>query len=189
MAQAHRPSPEEVDQLLLNAQLRDELEPFFDESITSLNVHEMPTPVENQFLRSMLAWEKAPTLPIAQWFNPVLVLPSPEGLDDDQIHDRLWDVIQQLYDKRIVLNFADHLTDRQLYTLILRDILPAEEKMIAQGENYLHWDCADASGDPDVWLRYYATPEERDIWQTEYPGDLPPGEQPRYPRPLPRRPL
>lgn len=34
---------DEVEQLMLNAQLRDELEPFLDESIGLVNVHRMPT--------------------------------------------------------------------------------------------------------------------------------------------------
>lgn len=189
MSSVRPPSQDEVDALLLNARLRDELEPYFDESITSLNVHEMPTQVENQFLRSMLAWERAPVLPIAAWFNPPLNLPTPESLSDDALHDRLWDTIQRLFDKRIVLDFADHLNDRQLYTLILRDILPAEEKKIDSGDNYLHWDCSQSDGDPETWLRYYATAEEREIWSLESLEDLPPVETPPFPRPLPRRPL
>ena len=63
---------DEVDQLLLNAELRDQLEPFLDESLDLLNVSRLPTEAENEFLASMLAWERAPTLPIAQWFAPAL---------------------------------------------------------------------------------------------------------------------
>ena len=52
-----RPSSEEVDHLLLNARLRDELEPFLDESVSLVDVRRMSTPKENEFLASMLAWE------------------------------------------------------------------------------------------------------------------------------------
>ncbi len=184
-----RPQPEEVEHLLLNAQLRDEIEPFLDESITTFNVSEMPTPVENDLLRSMLAWERAPVLPIAHWFQPELVPPSPESLDDEQLHEVLWDLIQKLYDKHIVLDFTDHLSDRQLYTLILRDILPALEKKLDAPDNYLHWDCADASGDPELWLKYYATPQERELWQGEFDGEMPPRQSPPFRRRLPGPPL
>ncbi len=77
MSTNHKPLPDEVEHLLRNAELRDELEPYFDESIRSVNVEELPTPVENEFLASMLAWERAPVLPIAQWFEPELQLPHP----------------------------------------------------------------------------------------------------------------
>ena len=57
MSSVQRPNSEEVEQLLRNAQLRDELEPYLDEAILHLNQEEVPTPVENEFLASMLAWE------------------------------------------------------------------------------------------------------------------------------------
>ena len=86
--------PDEVDHLLRNAQLRDELEPFSDESMQTLNMRRVPTPIENEFLASMLAWERAPVLSIAQWFTPELRLPSPESLSDDRLHQVLWETIQ-----------------------------------------------------------------------------------------------
>jgi hypothetical protein len=70
MSVTRTPQPDEVEELLLNARLRDELEPFEDESLGSLNLRNLPTSAENDFLRSMLAWERAPTLPISHWFQP-----------------------------------------------------------------------------------------------------------------------
>jgi hypothetical protein len=189
MATSNSPCPEDVEQLLLNARLRDELEPFFDESIHCLDTNNVPTSVENEFLASMLAWEKAPVLPISQWFLPELMLPAPESLGDEELHEQLWDAIQRLFDKRIVLDFTDHLTDRQLYTLIVRDILPAQEKKLDLQENYLHWDCADSTGDAETWLRYYASDEERQMWLETHEVELPPSESPPYARRLPKKPL
>jgi len=189
MASVHRPRPDEVEHLLRNAQLRDELEPYFDESLQRVNVAELPTPVENEFLASMLAWERAPVLPIARWFEPELKLPHPDALSETILHERLWDAIDKLFEKRIVLDFTDHLSDRDLYCLIYRDILPSPEKMIDSPSNYLHWDCADLGGDPDIWLRYYASDEDRDNWSQDVCGPLPPRQVPPHPRQLPRRPL
>ena len=189
MSTNHKPHPDEVEHLLRNAELRDQLEPYFDESIRSVNVEELPTPVENEFLASMLAWERAPILPISQWFDPELQLPRPDTLSDEELHERLWTIIGQLFERRIVLDFTDHLSDRELYRLIYRDILPCSEKKIESLTNYLHWDCADVGGDPTVWLRYYASEEEREAWADELPEPLPPVERPPYPRALPRRPL
>ena len=182
------PSSEEVDQLMLNAQLRDELEPFVDESMNLVNTHRLPTPRENEFLASMLAWERAPVLPISQWFSPELQLPHPDSLDEDQIHQVLWDTIHRLYDKRIVLEFTEHLSDRQLYCVIFRDILPSPEKKIDLPKNYLHWHCLDDSDEPETWLRFYATKYEREQWADETELSLPPAQQPPYPRTMPRRP-
>jgi hypothetical protein len=188
MATPRRSTPEdEVDQLLLNAQLRDEIEPYLDESVELVDVRTMPTKAENEFLASMLAWERAPVLPISHWFRPRLKLPPPDSLDDEELHRRLWDTIQKLYTKRIVLDFTDHLSDRELYCLIYRDILPSPEKKFERDRSFLHWHCLDPSQEPDIWLRYYASDEERQGWLEETNQPLPPPEPPPYPRKMPPR--
>lgn len=183
------PGSEEVDHLLLNAQLRDALEPLYDESIDCVNAEKMTTGAENEFLQSMLDWERAPILAICDWFAPRLEIPHPDALDDAQLREVLHDTVAQLFDKHVVLDFTDHLTDRQLYCLIYRDILPSHEKMIQRRQNYLHWDCANTSDDPEAWLRYYASGDERRMWAAETGEELPPLEEPPYPRALPRAPL
>ena len=186
MHSSRRPKPDEVEQLLRNAELRDELERYFDESISRVNVQHWTLAKENDFLASMLAWEQAPILPIYRWFEPELRLPRPESLSDADLHQILGEVIRKLFLKRIVLDFTDHLSDRDLYRLIFRDILPAREKKLDYPSNYLHWDCTGPSGDPDIWLRFYASEEEREEWSDCYSQPLPDREVPPYPRILPR---
>ena len=186
---SHSPHSDDVDHLLRNAQLRDALEPLFDESICRVNVEQMTTGAENDFLESMLEWERAPMLPICQWFQPELTLPHPDELPEIRLRELLYDTVDRLFSKHIVLDFTDHLTDRQLYCLLYRDILPTHEKLLRRANNYLHWDCANIDGDPDAWLRYYASEEERQTWTEETEGYLPPVEDPPFPRDLPRAPL
>jgi hypothetical protein len=188
MHNSRHPQSDEVEQLLRNAELRDELERYFDESISRVNVQHFSLAAENEFLAAMLAWEQAPVLPIYRWFDPELRPPKPESLGDADLHKILWDVVRKLYQKRIVLDFTDHLTDRELYCLIFRDILPAREKKIDWPNNYLHWDCTGANCDPEVWLRYYATEEEREDWAETYYQPLPMQLPLPYPRQLPREP-
>lgn len=180
---------DEVDSLLRNARLRDELEPLFDESIGSVDYRVMSTHRENEFLESMLEWERAPMVPISQWFDPEMVLPHPDHLAGDDLSELLDNVVEQLYQQQIVLDFTNHLDDRQLYTLIYRDILSSYEKKLSKRTSFLHWDCANIEGDPDIWLRYYASDEERDIWADETGEKLPPRELPPFARQLPRAPL
>jgi hypothetical protein len=189
MNEQHHPRPEEVEHLLRNAQLRDEMEPYLDEAIRSVNVQELPTPVENEFLASMLAWERAPVLAISKWFTPELALSHPDTLEGFALHEQLWDTIHKLFDKRIVLDFTDHLSDRELYTLIYRDILQSLEKKIESEGNYLHWDCANMGDDPQIWLRYYASDADRENWADDFPGPIPERQEPPYRRELPRKPL
>ena len=178
---------DEVDQLMLNAQLRDQLEPFLDESVDLVSVKKLPTSQENEYLASMLAWEQAPVLPIAQWFDPPLDLPSPDLLNETEVHDILWDTIEQLHEKQIVLDFTDHLSDYDLYCRIVRDIMPSPEKKLEVPSTYLHWYCLDPTDDPDTWLMYYASEEEREGWAEETLNPLPPTAEMPYPRKMPRR--
>jgi len=186
---ARRPQPDEVEQLLRNAELRDELERYFDESISRVNIQHLPLASENEFLACMLAWEQAPVLPIYRWFEPELRPPRPDALSDEDLHHILWEVVHKLFQKRIVLDFTDHLGDRELYYLVFRDILPAREKKIDRPNNYLHWDCTGANADPEIWLRYYATEEEREDWAETYRQPLPPRAALPHPRDLPREPI
>jgi hypothetical protein len=149
----------------------------------------LPTPAENEFLAQMLAWERAPVLPISKWFEPELELPPPDKLDDEQLRRLLWQTIERLYSQRVVLDFTDHLSDRELYCLILRDILPSPEKKLDLPRNYLHWHFLDDEAQPEVWLTFYASDEEREIWASETRQPLPPRRTPPYPRKMPRRPV
>jgi hypothetical protein len=188
MFSPRRPQADEIEQLLRNAELRDELDRYFDESISRVNVQHFTLAAENEFLACMLAWEQAPVLPIYRWFEPELRPPRPDSLCDADLHVVLWEVIRRLFSRRIVLDFADHLSDRELYCLIFRDILPAREKKLDWPNNYLHWDCTGPSRDPEIWLRHYATEEEREDWAATYHQPLPPATERPYPRKLPREP-
>jgi hypothetical protein len=178
----------QVDQLLLNARLRDEIEPYADESIAILDSRNIPIDLENEFLASMLDWERAPVLPIGRWFEPELQCPAPDTLDDQQLNQQLHQVIGRLYERNIVLEYTDHLSDRGLMYLIIRDILPAQEKRLAAPRNFLHWQCIDAETDAELWLTYYATDRQRHTWLEENGGSLPPKRMPPWSRRLPSAP-
>ena len=106
MSQVPAPLADEVELMLRNAQLRDELEPYLDESVDLVSIRHMTLAEENEFLESILAWERAPSLPICKWFEPELVLPRPESLSDEQVHSILWRTIHLLYSQKIALDFT-----------------------------------------------------------------------------------
>ena len=190
MSHTHLPGPEEVDCLIRNAELRDSIEPFLDEAIFEIDFRGLPTESENRFLESMLAWERAPLVPIAHWFEPTLALQPACTLDDDQIHERLWHIIDQLYSMRIVLDFTDHLSDRELYGLIRRDILPAQVKKVDIPDNYFHLDCSACDSENSfIWLTFYASEYEREQWRLEQDQEPPPKKVPAFPRALPTAPV
>lgn len=189
MFRSQHSSPEEVEHLLRNAELRDELEPLYDESIGRVNPTVMSTRSENEFLESMLEWERAPILPISRWFEPELVLPHPDSLSGHQLALVLRATIEKLYEQHVVLDFTDHLSDYQLYCIIYRDILPSQEKKLDRRTTFLHWDCANIHDDPEIWLRYYASEAERELWAEENDEPLPARAEPPFRRELPKAPL
>ncbi len=176
----------EVDLILENARLRDEIEPFLDESVYLVDLEKMSTLRENEYLESMLEWERAPVLPISKWFEPELILPDHETLTDNELKQQLHQVIGRLYEKSITLNFTDHLSDRQLYCLIVRDILPAQEKRITLRNSFIRWQCIDPVSEEETWLRYYATADDRQAWAAETGLRLPPREPLPFPRKMPQ---
>ena len=176
----------DVDQLLLNARLRDDLEPYWDEAIHLVDSHRMSTNQENQYLTCMLDWERAPVLPISQWFEPELRLPQPDLLEQDELARLLTETLEYLFQHHVILEMTSHLNDRELYCLILRDILPAEEKKLSSSANPLTWHCLDLEEDPETWLRYYASTDERELWRRETRESLPPMESPPSKRILPQ---
>jgi len=182
-SETRRAAVDEVELLLANARLRDELEPYRDESIDDASVTRMSLRTENEYLASMLAWERAPALPIASWFTPVMELPSPDALDDDALSSLLTDTIARLYAEKVVLCYTDHLCDRELYKIIYRDILPCCEKKVELPGKYLEWRCIE---DNETWLRFYADAIERRRFQEEHDVDIPPSEQPKYKRNMPQ---
>ena len=163
----------DVDQLMLNARLRDDLEPYWDEAIHLVDTHRMSTDQENQYLASMLDWERAPVLPISRWFEPELTLPHPDQVPKEELRTRLTETLERLFQQHVTLEMTDHLSDRELYCILLRDILPSEEKKLPTAAHPLSWHCLDMEDDQETWLRYYASQEERTTWQSETGFPLP----------------
>ena len=177
----------EVDAQLRNLALRDALEPYNDDSVNKRLLSHLSLEAENEYLYDILEWEKAPLKPIYRWFNPPLCPPRPDRIRDEDVPGILDCILHKLFEKHIVLEFTDHLSDKELYWVIWCNILPCEAKMVYT-QKYMSWDCAHINGDPDIWLRYYASPEEREVWAETYQLPLPPMEIPKYPRHLPEKP-
>ncbi|MBQ2820010.1 MAG: hypothetical protein IJF17_00300 [Thermoguttaceae bacterium] len=188
MAEIIKNPADEINAMIRNAELRSELEPYYDESIVSLDERHLPLDVENEYLEMMLAWEMAPVLPISQWFDPPLCPRHPSFMTQEEVRLELRKLAEALYEKQIVLDFTDHLSDRELYLLICQEILPSKEKMLAVRDGYLHWDCASVGENQEIWLTYYASDEEREIWEEMNDRSAPLKLVPPYLRDLPSDP-
>lgn len=114
-----------------------------------------------------------------------VLLPAPKGLDDAQLHAKLWDVINAMALMRHYLSSTDHLSDRQLYEHLWNDILLEPTSVSTDASTSCHIDILGGCSDEDqmIRLKYYADDDERECWECDFPEDeIPPKEPLPYDR-------
>ena len=116
----------------------------------------------------------------------VEVLP-PDEVSDEDIKERLWEVIQHLAEIDVILHNTDHLSDRELYDALYRDQLQTPYASWADdGDGVLvHLDMLGGCTDEDlrVYLTYYADECYRAMWREDFPqDDVPPHVDPPHDR-------
>ena len=140
-----------------------------------------------QFWRQVVAFETAPTTTHFQQLTDAgLELPEPNVLDDKTLPLTLWTLIAALARMRVFISQTDHLSDRELYTFLWRDILRDEIPILPDDLGVMcHVDvlggCSDA--DTALYLKYYADEAWRQEWLADFPDyAMPAHEDPPYDR-------
>ena len=115
-----------------------------------------------------------------------ILLPSPQDLDETQLHSKLWEVINAMALAGHFLASTDHLSDRDLYELLWSDILRQPTSIsLDPSTTTCHIDILGGCSEEDqrIRLKYYADDDERDCWASDFPeDDLPPKEPLPYDR-------
>lgn len=148
---------------------------------------EMSEEMREQFWEYVVAYESA------EWVTPFellvqggMELPVPEELDDVQLTPKLWEVIRGLAMLRMFLYSTDHLSDRELYEALWREVLREEGPAMPLNEDSAwHIDLLGSGSEADnaLYLRYYADEATRQRWAQDWPGDIMPvHETPPYDR-------
>ncbi len=91
-------------------------------------------------------------------------LPNPDNLDDEDLHMKLWQIIFGLENQRTYLYHTDHLSDREFYELLWKELLNEQAYDLRKyPEAACHIDALPLEGDEhqETWLIYYADDEER----------------------------
>lgn len=183
----------EADAILENAELREEAKDYVDDStfifryFRRLSVEE-----ENEYLRETLAWEGAPIQPIVDWLDAAWRPLDVSSASDAEISSALRDLLERLRRLNHEIWRAEHLSNRRLYELLVRRLLPCKMKRLATPKSPYVWNFEfysedgrlDAS-DESIWLTYYATPEERLLWSQERDVALPQHKTPPFARRFP----
>lgn len=153
-------------------------------------VHEsqdMDAGLREQFWRQVVDFETAGTTDLVKELKAIGVdLPEPDTLNDDALHSTLWATIEALSRLGVYLDQTDHLSDRELYTLLCRELLPEEMPALdADSGSPWHVDILGGWSAEDVvlYLKYYADEKTREDWRSEFPDDnMPDHVDPPYDR-------
>jgi plasmid stability protein len=130
--------------------------------------------MRESFLRHVLAFDEEPETTIRQEL-------AARGRD---IAGDLWALIGQFAELNIVLERTDHLDDAALFEFLLGYL---DEPVYIPGDpnTIMHVDLLGGGSEEDqtLFLRYYASDEDRELWKREFPREkLPARERRPYDR-------
>lgn len=167
----------------LRKEVMDRVEgPSFEGGTENLSM-----PAQEQFWQHVLAFEKAgQTTTEARLREEAKFVPrDPDTLTEPKELDHaLWQLLHALASIRIFVHFTDHLSDADLYRLLVKGALPDEtpalppELEINTRIDATEYGTADDPDGTDTWLRYYADDHNRAQWD----GPVPPKSPPPYSR-------
>lgn len=111
-------------------------------------------------------------------------LPDPDGIDDNVLPGKLQEVIRGLAELSVFLDWTDHLSDRELYEKLWRLILREEHEVLSGGWNSFVDVLGDGTDESmDLYLRYYASEQDRQYWRAKFPSmPMPAHQQAPYDR-------
>lgn len=107
-------------------------------------------------------------------------MPPSGKLSDTELNAKLWEGINAFALMGVYLEHTDHLNDRELYILLLEDIL-LEGMIFQSGEMNLacHIDLIGSGSNEDngIYLKYYADENDRTLWTREFPDEPVPNRE------------
>jgi len=138
--------------------------------MTTFESPDLPPEISEQFWQNVVAFERAPLRTIHQKLKVEgIPMPPASELSDDELHARLWQIIEFLATQKTYLSDTDHLSERELYTH-LRDESFREASPDFPGMN-LHLSPIGSGSEEDMWLtfRFYADDNWRQSWLKQFP--------------------
>jgi hypothetical protein len=178
-----------VDRALRVAHLKHQVEQLTGGDALIGTSKPLPLDLQEQFWSNVLAFESAPLVKRRELLDrDGIHPPPPETLTNELLTRELWHVISALARHGIFLTHTDHLSDRELYTLLVDRLLEQETELLPSNSG---WNChvaIDEYGTPaedglQIYLRFYASEMDRQLWTDDDPDQhLPPHEEPPFNR-------
>ena len=151
----------------------------------SFESDDLPPDVAEQFWRQVVEFESAPTTATNfQQLDAGVSLPNPADFSDAHLSSTLWQVIHGLARLRVFLKWTDHLSDKELYSILWHNVLQEEVRVLpADSQGNDHVDLPGADPENRLYLKYYAGDKERAWWLEDFPDyEMPAHEDPPYDR-------
>jgi hypothetical protein len=152
----------------------------------------VPLDIQERFWQNVLEFEANPypQKKVRELLAEDGFVPSPgEGLPDDVLETQLERLIRALFRRGLLLSETDHLSDRELYSLLAGYVLELEVEAYPIDSGWFTDLQLSELGAPDgedgtqVYLRYYADENDRQAWAEDFPQlPLPPSQEPPYDR-------
>ena len=175
------------------AKLREEIKKLGG---STMSLEDMPADLEEEFLRHVLEYENTEPISLFRLLeNSGLQLPKPADLTDDELIEKLMEVINRMAQLGVYLLHTDHLSDRALYEYLFDDGLREEAVLFPENPSYAYMIDLTGSGseeDNQTYLKFYADEEYRKRWALDWPDDpMPPHQNPPFDRDrhLPKSPI
>jgi len=158
-----------------------------DDMVEGPTERNLPLDLQRQFWQNVVDFESAPRKIRRELLAEDGFVPSrPDNLSDEELTKELWRLIHALAARRTYLDYTNHLSDRELYTLLVEEVLEEETEVLPKHAEWNCRICIDEYGAPNeepgtsVYLRYYADERDRASWPSDQP--LPPQCDPPYDR-------
>jgi hypothetical protein len=126
--------------------------------------------------------EEAGDIPLEFLRQRGIDIPALPPDDDAELRVKLQELIEEMFEVGIVVEFVDHLSDRELYRYLVDDALLAETILSGSGTWHFSAIGGGSEEDNELYLRYYADDEDREQWRHDFGEPIPPKEEPPYGR-------
>lgn len=174
-------SKNDADAMFLNLALHAELADLRDGSLDILKYAPWSFREENDYLLDLLDWEYAPTMTIQEMLPDDFQPLDPAEASDEEIAIALKELLRLLKSCNQVAVCTNHLSDRRLYEILVKQTLPCKVKKLARPKRPALWnfcnhleDGSNGSYNEDNWVSYYADDLQRLEWSLERRTPPPP---------------
>lgn len=188
--------PDELDRVdheIRVNELKAEVEEITGEPVVEFegDGEEAPPEVIEQFWENVRDFEKAEwTTEREQLEAEGVYLPPPDEVPDEALGELLLALCRRLAEGGTFVFHTDHLSDRELYEYLWRDGLNEPVKKVRSsgpdgqflGGFFLDLVGSGSEEHVYLWLKYYATEQQRAEKCDYYPDPIPAHEDPPYPR-------